>query len=37
MKELDKLRKQDYEELQSVTGTGRWEFINNIDLINELK
>ena len=33
IKELDKLGQQGYEELQPRTGTGRWEFINRIDLI----
>ncbi len=33
IKELNKLQQQGYEELQSRTGTGRWEFINRIDLI----
>ena len=33
MKELDKLRRQDYEELQLPTRTGRGEFVNLIDLI----
>jgi len=33
MKELDKLRRQDYEELQLRTSTGRGEFVNLMDLI----
>ncbi len=33
IKELDRLRQQDYEKLQCRTGTDRWEFINRIDLI----
>ncbi len=33
MKELDKLRRQDYEELQLPTSTGRGEFVNLMDLI----
>ena len=36
IKELGKLRQQDYEELQCRTVTGRWEFINRIDLITNL-
>ncbi len=33
MKELDKLRRQDYEELQLRTSTGYGEFANLMDLI----
>jgi len=33
MKELDKLRRQDYEELQLRARAGRREFVNLIDLI----
>ena len=33
IKELGKLQQQGYEELQSRTGTGRWEYINRIGLI----
>ena len=33
VKELEKLRRQDYKELQLSTSTGRGEFINRIDLI----
>ena len=33
IKELDKRRQQGYEELQSRTGTGRWEFIKRFGLI----
>ena len=36
IKELDQLRQQGFEELQSRTGTGRWEFINRIDLLTNL-
>ncbi len=33
MKKLDKLGRQDYEELELRTGTGRTEFVNFMDLI----